>query len=740
MSPWVIALGLTGALLAPAARAADSFAWTPADDPAIARGREVGNRFDLLAAWEIVLPVDNAFSAENRRALAELEQRLAAVAGVRSVTGPSGLLDVSVNAAGQVSATPILARGTEGGGASDETESEAIRQRIVRRADALGWFLSADGRVARVLVHTDDIDRARPGLAQAITASGVRLSYAGVAARQAPLWPDPRDWVAWWLAAGSATAWIAFLALFSRRAWRQAGTLAWRRAALVSAAAVCGGGAFFALAAVSGVRWDGLRAGLAAGLSAGAVLMLVGVQTGQGPAAGTVLRPPRPPRAVALLALLFVVAAGLTIGRVRLGTQQWRATPLLFISVRGDLDQPVVLRELRRLTDFLRAEPGVANAWSVADLFFGVQRAGDEVSRIPDSADEVRRVLVHARHDAAVRLQLGGNHDEALVAIRLDPETEVDRQDLLERLTVYLKTELRAALVQVDLHRGTLSAVTRLLAKGILTGDARERILRICARSGRNLGEPEMMSVERVARQAAIFPPADPARLRVEIGQEVRAFVAAAGQPIPTADRERLAGALAVQSADATAEEVRAVLAGVYGVFFDPPALDAASARLAARLVDVRARHAATMNFKEMLLGADLPTEGMLADEVRSATREAMGPIVGVPVANDNPGAFRLDALAVGGAANDRALSEQWLPGLRAGVWIGAAAVALLLLLVGGGRGLLWLPVALAPAAITILVPALTRDPIGVMFVSFWSGTLAGGIAFAASFAARRAR
>jgi hypothetical protein len=736
VSRWGIALGLGGLLLLPpvAAHAADAFAWTPADHPAVIRGREVGNRFDLLAAWEVTLPLDNAYSADNRRALTALEQRLRAVPAIRKVIGPATLLDVAVDAAGNVSAVPVHARGADGGGVSPETDSEAVRQRVVRRADALGWFLSPDGRVARVLIYTDDIDGVRPGIDRAVTGAGLKLSYPGVSFGQAPLWPDPRDAVARWLAAACATAWIALLALASRGAWQEAGAISRRRAGLVVLAAACAAGAVFGLAAVGGVRADGLRAAAAASVATITALLLSGVK--HGGADGTA---PRPPRAVAIVAVLVVVAAGLAMGRLRVGTQQWRASPLLFVSVRGDFDQPVVLRELRRLTDFLRAEPGVANAWSVADFFFGVQRTGDEPSRIPDSADEVRRLFVRARQDAAVRLALGGNHDEALVAIRLDQETEVDRLDLLDRLTAYLGTELRTALVQIDLDRGTLSPVTRSLAKGILAGDARERILRICARSGRNLGEPEMMSVERVARQAAVFATADPTRLRGEFVPEVRALVATQGHPLSVADRDKLTTALAAQSPDASVEEVRAVLASVYGSALEPAALETAAQQLAARLVWVRTHHAAAMNFKEMLFGADLPTEGMLADEVRSATREAMGPIVGVPVARDNPGAFRLDAMAIGGAANDRALSDHWMPGLRVGVAVGAIVLAIVLVLAGGGRGLLWWPVALAPAAIAVLVPALTRDPVGVMFLSFWAGSFVGGAVFATSFAARRA-
>ena len=139
-----------------------------------------------------------------------------------------------------------------------------------------------------------------------------------------------------------------------------------------------------------------------------------------------------------------------------------------------------------------------------------------------------------------------------------------------------------------------------------------------------------------------------------------------------------------------------------------------------------------------MLMGAGLPADGALADQVRGATREAMGPIVGLPVPAGTPGAFHLDAVVVGGAAQDLALSRAWFPGLRAGAMVGAVALALILLLVAGARGLLWLPYALAVPAAALIVPALARGSIGVAFVAFLSGVGAAGATLTASLAGRR--
>jgi hypothetical protein len=729
----VFALLLAGAC--PAAAAPDPFAWAPPHAPAVVRGRETGARFGVPGLTEIEVEVDDVYDAANRHAVAVAEQRLAAVRGVRAVFGPAGLLDITVDPGGTPSARRVLGRGRgaiidlgriargpgavrtlAGAAAQEERENEEARQRIVRRADALGWFLTENGRRVRFLVDVADWEASEPALVAAIQESGLSIVPSSAAMEAWPLWPDPRHHRARLLPPAFAAAWVFFVLVAVRRARFP---LARRRATRAIAAAAAAA-APFVLVPVAGVRWMGATAALAAG----AVALF-------GPRQRDADEPP-PARPVGLgwplgLSAVLVLEVAALSPRVRVETRQWSAAPMFFVSVRGDLDEPLVLRELRRMTDDLRAQPGVANAWSVADLFAGVLFEGQEANGIPGDPEELRRILVQARTDPAVRLELSADHREALVAVRFDDDPTVDHAALVAHAQRYIDRELRQALARVDLTAPATDPSARLVGQGILAGDLAQRVERICARSGRPLSAAERVSVERTARAVALIPAADPQRLDAEITDAVRDFAAHHPFPLTPGAVERLVlGARAV-AAGATQDDVRTVVEAVYGPRMPQAVANATAASLARRLSAVRRRHTARLDFREMLYGANLPTEGVLADEVRSATLEAIGPLVGLPVAAGAPGAFHLEAQPIGGAANDRVLSEVWVRGLRVGLVASAAVVGILLMLIGGLRGLLVIPLALAPIAAATLPVALLREPIGLPMLAFFAGAFAGG-------------
>jgi len=698
----------------------DPFAWAPPQARAVARGRMAGERFGLLGLHEIEVEVDDVYDAANRQALALAERRLADVPGVRAVFGPADLLDITVDRGGNPSARPVLARG------DSESEGEAARQRVVRRADALGWFLTENGRRVRFYVDASDWKSAQPLLLEALVSSGLGLGPAAAAPLETrPLWPDPRRDGARFMPLLFAAGWAFFVLLAASRSRL---SLDGRRSLRALAAAV-GAAAPFALVPVSGVRWAGALAAAGAGVIAFWAVPRRGGLPARAAAPGLVL-------VLSAFSLALVVAGLVLVPRLRVGTRQWSGAPMFFVSVRADLDEPVVLREVRRLADFLRGQPGVSNAWSVADLFLGITFEGQEWSGIPDDAAEVRRVLVQARSDPAVQLELSADHHEALIGVRFaadDPA--LDRLALVERTERYLGRELRRALLHVDFSGAGVSPVGRLVGQGLLAGDARDRILRICARSGRALAAGEALSVQRVARATALLPSADPARLDAEIADTVRDVATRHPLPIAAAQLERLILTAIALGDGPTPEALAGPVLLAYGPRLSEAALRSTAATLARRLAIVRRRHTARLDFKEMLYGANLPTEGVMADEVRSATAEAMGPLVGLPVEPGTAGAFGVDAVAIGGAPNDRALSQAWNRGLRAGLVAAIGTLAILLIVVAGARGIFLLPLALAPLVLALAPSALLREAIGLPTLSFFGGALLGGAILATLFA-----
>jgi hypothetical protein len=274
----------------------------------------------------------------------------------------------------------------------------------------------------------------------------------------------------------------------------------------------------------------------------------------------------------------------------------------------------------------------------------------------------------------------------------------------------------------------------------VLANDARERVLRICTRSGRPLDATQALAVERVARQAATIPAADPGRLEADIAEAVRDFVARHPFALGPAETNHLIEAVGALGDGANIDDVRVAVAAAWGTRLPDAILRTTADNLARRIASVRRRHVAATNFRDMLSGAQLPSEGVLADEVRGATLDAMGPIVGIPVAFDSPTAYRLDLVPVGGAPNDRALSLRWRQALAAGAIAAAGLLAILLVLARGPGAIPTLLLAFAPAAAAVAPAAFLREPVGLPTISFTGGALAAGAILAMAVTLARGR
>jgi len=73
-------------------------------------------------------------------------------------------------------------------------------------------------------------------------------------------------------------------------------------------------------------------------------------------------------------------------------------------------------------------------------------------------------------------------------------------------------------------------------------------------------------------------------------------------------------------------------------------------------------------------------------------------------------------------------------------VLMAAVAEALILLVIGGLRGLTWWPATLAPGAVVLLVPAVAGIPMGLLLVAVLAGALGGGALFGVAASGREER
>lgn len=748
------------ALLVPAlmrTAAAGEGAFAPPDSAQTRRGWAVAERFSLARRFVLTLDVANAFSAQNQAAMARAEARVAAVPGVRQVIGPARLLTFTIDGAARVTAAPLRAHEPVAPAVRADTtmRADAVARAEVAikaqaaeterllgaRADATGWFISSDGSAVRILIDTADPAGVHGRVEAAVAGSGLVLLDGKVGS--SPLWPDPErdatgfgrraplEWALLLLA-------VPFLAVViearpvSRRAW-----LCVLGAAITTALPG-------STAPVAGLRWYAVKiGGIAAALLIAVLLLDAGLRRLRGKERPAVPGR-RAPLPLVVLSVLALAGAAVQARRLRMDTGLWSQTPLFFVDVRADLSEPVVLRELRRLTDLLRAQPGVDEAWSVADLFGAVPLPDLGWEGIPSEPQATRAILKRALADPAVGLETAPDLLEGLIVIRVDGEAGLTPAQVRRGVTRLLRTRGRPALLRVDVNDPALPHATRALARGMLAEGAIERVLNLCDQAGRNLEPRQQAAIEQTLRRVALAPQLDRTQYRRDAAQEIERFVeetAVAGRhlTLPHAgQRQRLIDAVLASPDEPMLADVLSGLNEVLGPRASARVALTQATELRRRLIVVRRRAIVAWNARAILSDADLPTEGGLPDQVRNATLEAMGPIVGVPVAPGTPGAIPVDAAVAGGVISDEALSARWPPRLRLGLLAAAAACALLLAALGGRRALSWLPVALAPAAIVLIVPTVLGVATSALFAAVLSGAVGGGTVFALAYAPAR--
>ncbi len=586
------------------------------------------------------------FAAANRQALALAEQRLGELPGRACGVRAGGAARRHVDASGKT-----RARGPCWRAGRARREGEAARQRVVRRADALGWFLTENGRRARFLVDTDDW---RPAWRRRVTAALVGLGpRPGVGRRPEafearPLWPDPAA-ASRALPAARLRGGLGRSSCWSPRATRLPSPASGGGRSLGRGA---GGGGWAAAAPFVLVPVAGVRAGRRAG-GARRRRPIAARRRARG-ATGAATREAARGRGLAAGALDLARRSRWrwprSSPRLRVATRQWSAAPMFFVSVRGDLDEPVVLREVRRLADDLRAQPGVANAWSVADLFTGghVRGGGGE----PHPRRLRTRCAAFWCRRAPIRRC--GSSCRAITARRLSACASTTIRPSItwpssRTPSATSSASCGDALARVDLSRRVdLAGDARWSARGCWpTTRASGCCGSATAPGGRSIAA-EALSVERVARQAAHDPGGRPAAAR---RRRSRTRCATSSRTTPCRCRPPRSSGWSRRQCAGGRRHARRRAGGrwrrVYGARLPDadPAHDRRQPRPPGRRRATAARPPRSIS-RRCSTARISPPRACWPTRCAARPLEAMGPVVGIPVAADNPTAFKLDAVA----------------------------------------------------------------------------------------------
>jgi len=136
------------------------------------------------------------------------------------------------------------------------------------------------------------------------------------------------------------------------------------------------------------------------------------------------------------------------------------------LSVRGDLKQPEVLRELGRLGDTLSLVPQVTGVSEVAQVVSIVNDAMEGARRIPDTPGKVRTLLSLMAGQAGTRKLITDERDEALVWLKLGTVEPADLEAAVDAIeasvAVHYPGGTRSyATAAADGHRGKEVAARR---------------------------------------------------------------------------------------------------------------------------------------------------------------------------------------------------------------------------------------------------------------------------------------
>ncbi len=293
--------------------------------------------------------------------------------------------------------------------------------------------------------------------------------------------------------------------------------------------------------------------------------------------------------------------------------ERFGGSTYLQLQVQGDLTQPGVLRELRRLGDRIARVPDVTGVTSVADAMALIHDAFADARRLPDTQGQAAALYRFLASDPAVSRLVTEARDAALVQVRIGT-TDQDRVD--------------AVLAAVE----AMVVDEALTSFGVVEGEAAREPLRaaVATHVARLLELPEADVLSALAhpavREAAAAEAGVVARVAGFLTSE-ESYVA-----VSAAEAAAVGRAVAALGVAPAPEALDAALAAALGTADDPRLLDLPV--VLDGVLETAWRAGLARGRAEALLAALGASDSPVAARVAAVLEELDAPSTAVPAAD----------------------------------------------------------------------------------------------------------
>lgn len=396
------------------------------------------------------------------------------------------------------------------------------------------------------------------------------------------------------------------------------------------------------------------------------------------------------------------------------------------VEVRGDMNDPAVLREVQLLADRIALVPDVSSVVHIGAIVAQINEAMDDVRRVPDSEDKVRALYTFIQGKRAVAQTVTDDHDAALITIKVVKSRADEVEKALTAITK-LVDEFPAAVERVEIveadaserqeaaraHRADIVAARIVaLASSLGAPVASPDALRKALKEGR--GQAQAAAVEReiaaFMKTEAFDSPID--KKDVALHDAVAKAVAALGAP-PAADEARKAWRAKVPGVVATAMNKDAT----------DPAVDDSALSLEQNVGDIWVRERAKADAALVVESAGLSVpEGARGERLRTFIGHALLDLevgfAGLPPEGDAANVKALGTRVTGLPVLYRGLSKSVFDNQWNSLWFA-------LILVVGLKTLLFrsLSAGILSSIPTLVTLVLVYGGMGVMGVRLDVGT-----------------